>query len=93
MKYIFILPIVVISQSAWADSYIAKCTGFSGQKIDHVSGRAEEFKLDDGTVYEFRFSDNPVVGLKYVVTGTGIIEPKKEDRWHDLNIIGHSSNY
>ena len=84
---------ILFSEAALAGSYVAKCSGFTGQYIDHVSGHAEDFKLDDGTIYEFRYSDEGVVSLKYVVSGVGIIEPKKEDRWHDLEIIGEPSNY
>lgn len=93
MKYIFNIFIALLSWPVFADSFVAKCQDFTGEHIDHVSGRTEPFRLNDGTVYEFSFSSEGSGSLKYVIDGTGVIEPKREDRWHELELIGQSSSY
>lgn len=63
MKYIFSIAIALLSCPVFAGSFVAKCQDFTGQNIDHVSGRSEPFRLNDGTIYEFSFSAEPATLL------------------------------
>ena len=93
MKYIIITLGVFFSESVFANSFVAKCQNFIGKHVEHVSGYSESFSLNDGTIYEFLYSSNGSGSLKYVIAGTGVIEPKKEQRWHKLKLLEQSSTH
>jgi len=93
MKYILAITIALLSVQVFAGSFVAKCQDFIGENIYHASGRSEPFRLNDGTTYEFSYSSAESGSLKYIVDGAGIIKPKREARWHNLELVGQSSNY
>lgn len=93
MKYILPSLLALLSAQTFAGSFVARCQDFRGTHIDFDSRRSEEFRLNDGTIYEFFYSSVGPGSLKYIIDGTGVIEPGKEDRWHDLDIVGQSGNY
>ena len=93
MRYTFTLLMALLSSASLAESFKARCSDFRGETLSHINQAAEPFLLNDGTTYEFIYTANGNRSLKYVIDGAGIIEPKKEDRWHDLNLLGQTSNY
>ncbi|WP_045860073.1 hypothetical protein [Teredinibacter purpureus] len=93
MKYIFIIVVASLVTPTFAGSFSAKCQNFTGEHINYVSGKAEPITLNDGTIYEFSYSHAGLGSLRYVIDGTGVIEPKREDRWHNLELIGQTSSY
>ena len=93
MKYFFSMVVALLATHTFAGSFSARCQNFTGEHINYVSGKAEPFTLNDGTIYKFSYTHTGSGSLRYVIDGTGIIEPKREDRWHNLELIGQSSSY
>lgn len=93
MKYYMFAICSLVSLQANAGDFTAKCQNFEGVELDGESGRVKPFMLNDGTTYEFSYSSANVGHLRYVVGGTGVIEPKKSERWHDLQLLKRTSSY
>ncbi|MCV6624912.1 MAG: hypothetical protein OIF38_02380 [Cellvibrionaceae bacterium] len=88
MRKIFISTILLfVSINSFALEFTAECNGFEGVEFESATRKFQEFSLKDETTYEFKYDSDMEGSLKLVVTGAGIIEPKKSERWHDLKIL------
>jgi len=76
-----------------ASDFDAKCQGFHGIEFDALSGKTKPFSMNDHTTYAFRYDADKGGELRYVVDGVGIIDPKKSDRWHKLELLKQTDRF
>lgn len=76
-----------------ANDFSATCQNFEGVEYDSESGELKPYLLNDGTIFEFSYTSANGGSIRYLVDGVGIIEPKKAERWHDLQLLQQTRKY